>query len=80
MLVTSGSASFMILPSYTSALEIAYVFGCLMCSVAWLHVALQIVDVFGFCSALVCMHLFGYTSALQIADVFGSGSGLSASA
>ncbi|GKD62204.1 hypothetical protein Tco_1299713 [Tanacetum coccineum] len=49
------------LPGYTSALQIADVFGS-----AWFHMilpgytsALQIADVFGSGSALVCMHLFG---------------------
>ncbi|GJY49666.1 reverse transcriptase domain-containing protein [Tanacetum coccineum] len=66
----------MILPGYTSALQIADVFGflvtCLlyrlqMCLVlhdsAWLHVC------FTDCR---CVWLPGYTSALQIADMFGS--------
>ncbi|GJV60399.1 hypothetical protein Tco_1466499 [Tanacetum coccineum] len=76
-------------PGYTSDLQIADVFGCLvtrllyrsqMCLVAWYTYALQIADMFGFGSALVCMHVPGYTSALQIADVFDSGLSASESA
>ncbi|GJT07205.1 hypothetical protein Tco_0841667 [Tanacetum coccineum] len=79
----------MILPGYTSVLQIADVFGCVvtrllyrlqMCLVSWYTYTLQIADVFGFGSALVCMHLPGYTSTLQIADVFASGLSASESA
>ncbi|GKD46213.1 hypothetical protein Tco_1270858 [Tanacetum coccineum] len=57
------------LPGYTSALQIADVFG-----FAWFHMILlgytsAIADVFG--SAWFQMILPGYTPALQIADVFG---------
>ncbi|GJY52575.1 hypothetical protein Tco_0443422 [Tanacetum coccineum] len=76
-----GSAWFcMILPGYTSALQIADVFGCLVtyCICVWLlgcTSALQIVDVFGSGSgsALVCMHLFGL---LQIETSFSTESAL----
>ncbi|GJW54079.1 hypothetical protein Tco_0098164 [Tanacetum coccineum] len=64
-----------LLPGYTSALQVADVFDCLvtlllyrlqilqMCLVAWLHVW------FTDCG---CVLLPGYMSALQITDVFGS--------
>ncbi|GJZ12458.1 hypothetical protein Tco_0547688 [Tanacetum coccineum] len=72
----------MFLPGYTSALQIADVFGS-----AWFHMilpgytsALQIADVFGFLVTCLLYRLQmclvphdspGYTSALQITDVFG---------
>ncbi|GKB55751.1 RNA-directed DNA polymerase, eukaryota [Tanacetum coccineum] len=78
--IVFGSTCFrMIMPGYTSALQIADVSGYTS--------ALQIADVFGSAwfhmilpgytyTNCRCVWLPGYMSALQIADVFGSSSGL----